>query len=61
MKLAAPSAVLLSVLSTIYAQIYDPFIPTPECVKFRTIKFKGNAEFVDTDGSGIPAPQTTGK
>jgi len=59
--LAAPFIILLSTLSAASGQVYDRRIPTPECTKFKTIKFKGDAEFVNTDGGFVfGVPQTTG-
>jgi hypothetical protein len=33
---------------------FEPSIRAPVCVKLDTIAMQGNAEFVDTDGSGLP-------
>ncbi len=41
---------------------FEPSIRAPVCVKLDTIAMQGNAEFVDTDGSGLPPSFiTTGK
>ena len=52
---------LLSALSAASSQaVYDAFVPPPVCAKFASIKFLGDAEFVNTDGS-YGAYATTGK